>query len=287
MIGTLRRHSKWLWLIIIAATVISFVYWGANTSRVGNDNGRGSQNFGSINGERISRDDFANAENEVKIRYFFNYGDWPDQTARQMGFDLNRETYFRLLLISKEKEMGINVGDEAAADVASAMLRSLNRGNPLPPSVFAKQVLQPHNLSIADFGRFIRHDLGVQQLMMATGLGGDLVTPQEIRALYEREHQELSAEAVFFAASNYLAGVVVTNHAVERFFTNEMASYRVPDRVQVSYVRFDVTNLFAQVEKEMGTNLAEMVEANARQLAPIISVARSPWRNPRRKFMRP
>ena len=28
MIGTIRKHSKWLWWIIAGLTVVSFVYWG-------------------------------------------------------------------------------------------------------------------------------------------------------------------------------------------------------------------------------------------------------------------
>jgi hypothetical protein len=264
MIGTIRRHSKWLWLIIIAATIITFVFWGANTSRLGSSGGRsGPENFGSINGERITRDDYFNAQREVYLRYFFSYGDWPDKNATQMGFDVERETYYRLLIIRKQQELGIHVSSEAVARVANAMLMSLNRGNPLPFAVFLKQILQPHGLSTADFDGYVRHDLGIQQMMSAAGLSGQLVTPQELRALYVREHEELSTQAVFLSASNYLASVSVTNDAVARFFTNEMAKYRLPDRVQVAYVRFSVTNFITQAEKDLGTNLTGLVEANA------------------------
>ncbi len=73
-------------------------------------------------------------------------------------------------------------------------------------------------------------------------------------------------EAAFFSASNHLAGVPAPAGAVARFYTNQMANYRVPDRVQVSYVWFNVTNFLAPAEKELATNLTELVEANARQL---------------------
>ena len=55
----------------------------------------------------------------------------------------------------------------------------------------------------------MRHYMGVQELIATVGLGGKLVTPQEIRDLYKREHEELATAAVFFSASNYLAGVTV------------------------------------------------------------------------------
>ena len=268
MIGTIRKHSKWLWMVIIAATVISFVYMFSPNQRFSGRGGGGSYNFGSINGQRISQEDLVNAQKEAMLRYFFSYGNWPDQDAKRNGFDLERETYFRLLLIQEEEKMDIHASSEAVARVAADMLRSFNRGNPLPLDVFVKQVLERAGLSAADFERFVRHDLGIQQLLAVAGLGGKLVTPQEARSLWERENQELSVEAVFFSGSNYLAGVTVTPEAVAQFFTNQMARYRLPDRVQVKYVEFPATNYLAAAKKKLAeiTNLNEIVEAKYSEL---------------------
>lgn len=279
MIGTIRKHSTWLWMVIIAATIITFVFWGSQTSRFNNGRDGGRPNFGSINGERISPEDFFDAQREVMLRYFFNYGDWPGQDAQRMGFDLDRETYFRLLLIQKERQLGIHASGEAVAKVAADILRSLNRGSPVPMDAFVKQVLNRKGLTAMDFERFVRHDLGIQQLMAAAGLSGRLVTPQEARVLFEREHQELSAEAVFFSASNYLAGVTVVPEAVAQFFTNQMARYRLPDRVQVKYVEFAASNFLAEAKKQLAelTNLNERVEAKYRELGTnYFSDAKSP-----------
>ena len=89
----------------------------------------------------------------------------------------------------------------------------------------------------------------MEQLQQAIGLTGELVTPQEAAAAYQREHQELSAQMVFFSASNYLSSVIVTPAAVDQFYTNFLAEYRLPDRVQVSYVAFEVTNYLARPAK--------------------------------------
>ncbi len=44
-----------------------------------------------------------------------------------------------------------------------------------------------------------------------------------------------------------------------QFYTNELASYRVPDQVQVDYLRFDASNYFAQVKAAM-TNIDHDVD---------------------------
>lgn len=257
-----------MWIVIIAAIIITFVYWGAAPNKFDGGGGSRNANFGSINGERISQEDFFKAQREVYLRYFFNYGDWPGPEAKRVGFDVERETYFRLLLIQKEKQLGIHASTEAVAKVTVDILRSFNRGNPLPLDVFVKQVLNRQGLTADDFERFVRHDLGIQQLMAATGLSGRLVTPQEVRLLYEREHSELLVEAIFFSGSNYLAGVTVEPEAVAQFFTNQMAGYRLPDRVQVKYVAFAATNYQAEAKKQFAeiTNLNERIEAKYREL---------------------
>jgi hypothetical protein len=96
------------------------------------------------------------------------------------------------------------------------------------------------------------------------GLTGELITPQEAADVYKRQYQEFSVQMVFFSASNYLASVPVTPAAVAQFYTNYLAEYRLPDRVQVSYVAFSVSNFLAAAEQKL-TNLNEQVEDIYRQ----------------------
>lgn len=263
MIGTIRKHSKVLWGIIITVVIITFVFWGAQPG--GNNGGRGEFNFGSIAGKPIKREAFADAYREVSLFYFFNAGDWPKDSAKQMGFDIDQRTYFRLFMLQKAAEAGIHVADETVVKVAGDFLRQFFRGQPVSMELFERNVLARGGLTALDFERYIRNELVIQQLMSANGLAGRLVTPQETRLLYERENEELATEAVFFSASNYLATITVTPEAVGQFFTNQMARYRVPERVAVSYVAFEITNFLAQSEAELiKTNFNEIIDANVR-----------------------
>jgi peptidyl-prolyl cis-trans isomerase D len=258
MIGTIRKHQTWLWAIIITVVIISFVFMFSPYSKM-NDTHRRSANYGSINGQRVSEDDFVSAWREVELRYFFMNGRWPDDSDKN---DLQGETYKWLLLLQKENQMDIHISSGMAAQTARGMLSQLQRAGVASPEVFQKQVLQPHNLDMEDFERFVRHYLGIQELIATVGLSGRLVTPQEVRALYQREHEELATEAVFFSASNYLAGVSAPPDAVSQFYSNRLAIYRVPDLVRVRYVKFDLTNFYAQAKQELArlTNLDQSID---------------------------
>lgn len=276
MFGTIRKHSKWLWLVIIVLTVISFIYWGAGPGSSLEGVG-GRSTLGTINGEPITIEDFQAAQREVYLQFFFRNGQWPDKVGKRLGFDEEKETYIRLLIIRKMKEFGVHAKSEAVAKAASQLMRSLNRGNPTSLDQFAKQYLAPR-LSIQDFERYLRHELGIQQLIAVTGVSGELVTPQEVRSLYARENEELSAQAVFFSASNYLAGLAVTPEVILQFYTNNMSRYRLPERLQVSYVKFLATNFWEEAVKEINqvTNLTEQLELLYQQRKTNLVNATSP-----------
>jgi hypothetical protein len=114
-----------------------------------------------------------------------------------------------------------------------------------------------------DIERFVRHELGVQELINAVGMSGKLVTPQEAKGLYEREHEELACDGIFLSASSYLTNVSVTPEGLTMFYTNHIANYRIPDRMQVSYVEFPLSNFVAEVTQQMAklTNVNEILEA--------------------------
>jgi hypothetical protein len=189
-------------------------------------------------------------------------GNWikDDAEAKKAGFDLEQRTYARLLLIQKEDQLGIHVSSEMAGQFATDMLRQFGS-----PTVFVEKALQPRGLQMADLDRFVRHELGIQELMSTVGMSGKLVTPQEAQSLYVREHEELSAEALFFDASNYMASVKAPAEVISQFYTNHIPEYEIPERVQVSYVEFGFSNHIAKAEKEM-TNLTEIVEAQIAQI---------------------
>jgi hypothetical protein len=72
----------------------------------------------------------------------------------------------------------------------------------------------------------------------------------------------LQADVALFWASNYLDRVAVTNEAVQQYYTNNMARYRLPERIQIAYVPFYASNYVAEAEKVLGghTNLNNAID---------------------------
>jgi hypothetical protein len=256
MFGTIRRHQNWLWAVVIAVMIISLLYWVDQRPNRGSD---GKGRAPEINGRAISPRMVTEAQNEVRLLYFLNFRKWPEQDherAQQMGFDLETEAMLRLFRVGKAEEAGIQVADKTVADLAHRLLGEY------PLASFEKEVLIPNNLTADDFERFVTHDAAIQQLSSVIGAAGRMISPSEAEEIYRREHQEISGDIVYFPISNYLSKVVITNGALTNFFALRQATYRVPDKVRVTYVEFSKTNFFADADKDIAT----VTNLNARLL---------------------
>jgi hypothetical protein len=264
MIGTIRKHQQWLWAVIITATIISFVIWTGNRGSRGNGD-YGPADLGSVGGQKVTKDDYLNARAECLLQYLFNTGQpYKDESGRQN--ELEQRIYVRLLLLQKQEQHGIRVSSQKAGQIVNLWMQRFGRGEQhISLEDFRKALLEPQRLTLEDLDRFARHEIGIQELAATMGLTGALVTPQEAQELYKRENQELVTEAAFFSLSNYLASVNATPEAINQFYTNRMAMYRMPERRQVAYVRLPYTNYFGKVEKDILTNLNERVEAAYKQ----------------------
>ncbi len=265
MIGTIRKHQQWLWAIIILAIIVSFVvYFSPNSRNLLEDQGR--DNFGTIKGKAITRPQYRDAAAEIELFYFLRFGKWPGrEDAQQSGFDIERETYNRIVLVEKLKELNVQPTLEATAKWITDIFRS--NEDQTPPmqryKAFATNELAPHRLTSDDFYRFARHQVAQQHLISVFGLAGKLITPQEAESFYRRLNEPLSTEAVFFSATNYLGQVSSTPAGLQQFYTNNMAEYRLPERMQVSYVKWELTNFLAEADEELSkiTNFSKEVDA--------------------------
>lgn len=294
MIETIRKHSKWLLWIIAAATIFSLVfYMGTGSVRSGNGGEVNTNEVGGeIYGQKVTVEMYDKMRKDVDFDFLFNYGQWPEENPQVTKDVLQQRIYVRMMLVEKARELGVHVTDDQAEKAAVNFLRSpaleraFNMRDQSVPMNRLVPVLEQRGLSADDFENFVRNDLAIEQLQTLFGLGGQLVTPQEATNEYVRENQEYSAQIVFFSASNYLSRVSVSPEDAGRYYTNYMADYRLPDRVQVSYVLFSVTNYFAEAQREIGTTNLDAQVTNTFQRVGMQAVPDAKTTNEALAFIR-
>src|SRR5688572_5101409 len=274
MFTHIRRHQKWLWIFISAAVIISFVWYFFPNQQM-QQGGGGTRDLravvGSVYGQPVTLRDYHNAQREFSISYLMRSGNWPenDQFARQMGL-IERETGDRLILIRKLKELDVQVDDSAVADWITTFFsdRQTKQYNPEMLKGF-KEVIK-RRMSEDNFERFVRNQVGIEHMLAVAGAPGKLVPPQAVEKALRQEKEKLDTKLVVFPLSNYLAKVQVTPEAIANYYTNSVARYQLPQRVQLSYVAFLSSNYFGQAEQRMAgeTNLNQEIEMAYMQRGP-------------------
>jgi hypothetical protein len=267
MFASIRKHQKWLWILISAAVIVSFVIFFTPDADSYLRGRPGNDTYGEIKGRKVSREEAFAALTEARLRYrmFSGTGAWPDEDASsRQFFNDDREAQSRLFLIEKIRELNIQVSERAVADwITTVFVDTDRRFDQRIYDGFMNNVLKPRQIGTEQFLAFARHEIALQHLIQLAGLSGQLIPPSEAEQLYREQHEQLQASVVTFSSSNHLAAVEVTPDALAQFFTNQMARYRVPEKVQVSYVRFDSSNYLAEADRFLGeqTNLLQILDA--------------------------
>ena len=254
MFGTIRKHQQWLWVVIIFFVTVGMVFFFTNDAWLKSGGADSGGDFGAFNGHPISRAEFLAARREILTASVIRTAKLPPNDAETANM-IEQQAAARVFAKHMLKKFGIEPSDKAVARMVQEQLRDF------PYATFENDFLRPNGLSTVDYERFVRHEVGVLQLMATAGASAKLVSPREAEVIYRKEHQETEAQVALFLTSNYLSKVTITNGAIEGFFTNRMLMYRVPERTILSYVEFPATNYLAEADKVMATrtNIDEIV----------------------------
>jgi hypothetical protein len=277
MFANIRKHQKWLWIVISTLVIISFVWYFNPQSKYNRRSGVGGGDdraVGTAYGEPLPRSKYFEIQREAMLAHLFQYGEWPqnDEASRRLNL-LDRQLRQRLIFLHKIKDFDIQVGDDAVADW---FLNSPAFKDP-QTKAFNKEGyerfkanLPRQGLTQEDLQRYARHQIAIEHLAALISIPGKLVTPSEAEKALREEKEKVDTKAVFFTASNYVAQIEIKPEAIGQFYTNRASAYRLPERVQLSYVIFPASNYFAQAEQSLAkeTNLTQQIDAMYTQRGP-------------------
>lgn len=272
MFATIRKHQKWLWMIVIVLVIIAFVVLMDPTYSVtGGRIGREGGSFGTIGGRAIPREELLDTYAEVRLRYRLLTDQWPEQDpSSRMWFDPDRLVPERLLLLEKLREFDFQVDDAAVANWIATVFRDRESGtfNLEAYRQFVRNALPRGGLTEDDLKRFARHEVGIQHVLQLGSLSGSLISPREAEIQFRRDHERVSVEVAAFSLTNHLAEVILDHDDLLRFFTNHLAQYRIPERVVVSYVGFNIEEFHDEAARQLAQrpDLNDQLEARYEQL---------------------
>lgn len=266
MFSTLRHHKTWLWGILTIVVIISFViFFSPDVKR---NQGTSAATVGYMDGKPVASDQFSTAYFEADLLYFLNSGQRPQEGRG--GWDSENEAKQRLILADRAAKAGIRVSSEAATVWLQSLPIFKDKGGNYSPALyerFVANVLNPAGYSKYMLEELAKSEMAIKELIASVGLPGAMVSPRYAKASLQAEKEIYLVELATFPLSSFLAAVEnVEEPELQQYYTNRMASYRVPEKVQLHYIEFPATNyfdagqaLFAQREKLSVAEFADKV----------------------------
>ena len=254
MIGTIRKHSQWLWWIIVAAVIVSFVWFYGSSNRSleslfsARNGGRGITIFG----QEVRPELVQTTAREVQFGNYLQERSGQNRRTRSEE-QLQTEVYQQILIRRELEANAILPGPEAVGVSLRDEFKNPNGAPPSPEQVRQSyeqyiQTLERNGYSEADFAALLRRQIAISHLRELVSVPAALVTPREAAAEFKRDNESIVASAVVFDATNFLASLTVNDAVINQCYSNNLARYRTPDRLGVNFVRFDASNHLAEAE---------------------------------------
>ena len=272
MTNTFRRHHKTIMWIIIVGTSVSFVYYLTPTARnTGGGGGyRAVASVGSIDDEPITQPQFAAAEREAAVALRMRGGQWPTPQSSEA---LPEIAFQQLFIAAKVKELNLEVTDDAIR-AFTRRLFGLQPGQAMPKDKFDEFVKVELNrkgrVGQDDFEHWVRDQIGAELLIRLYGMNGDLITSKEAEFFFRRFHEIMTVELVRFPLANYTNQIVLAEKDIQEFYDQNQARYSLPEREQINYIQFNLTNYLAIADQMLAgiSNFDAQVDANYSSKAP-------------------
>jgi len=233
-------------MVIIVVIIISFVIFF--TPGIGGGGGAGEFSI-TINGQTYSREEVQAAADEIRLFYFLRSQQPPSNEA------YNQLALQRLLVKRLTAQYGITVGNDSVVEwIRERIMGGSGSFGGMTYDQYVSSVLKTGGFSAKLFEEFVRTEVGSEILRSTIGSSGALVTPAEARAAFIRANEKMPVELAYVANSNYLSRVIMNLDDITQFYSNRVAAYRSPERLQVSYVRLATSNYVAEAEQSLSAD---------------------------------
>jgi len=254
----IRKKQKVLFGMIAIPVIIGFVFLFTPDAE---DRlfGRGLQSetgvYGQLDGETVTRDQWIEARNialgrssitiaQAKLSGYTGQLPRPNYEAAE-----NEAPY----ILAQKALMAKYYIQSSKVDAEKWIIDLADQFASMLPTVTKENIFEALSLSFGGDDQLLAYasyEIGIRQLQQLATISGGLLSAQEAQIKFRNENEKYEAAAIFLSHTNYLPLVQSTDEQVKKHYTNTLATHRISERRQISYVTFPATNYLDEAEKK-------------------------------------
>lgn len=229
--------------IVLLLIILPFAFWGIDSYR----RSGGGESLATVNGEKISQQEFDNALRQQQDRMRESMGNKFDQAMLDQPEVKNsvlENLVSQRLLISQARAAGLTVNDEQVAQVITG-IESFQKDGKFDKQRYAT-ALSRQNMSPLTFEARVRQEMGMRQMIdtyTQNGYASNAIADSLIR-LNEQQRVISMAEVTL---DPFLKQVTLDEAAVKNYYEKNPKEFQAPEQVRVEYVTFSAEALQSQM----------------------------------------
>ncbi|MGZ3693299.1 MAG: peptidylprolyl isomerase [Bdellovibrionota bacterium] len=248
MLKFMRAHmGQKVLLIIVAAISLTFVFFGVFPEMRGGAM-MSSSEVASVNGEKISYQDFQQAVNR-DVENYRNLGmDLPPELMENIKFSTLQGLVKNKLMLVEARRLGIVASDHEVSDEIQHLPYFQDKDKKAFDVELYKKILASNNLSPQQFEQSVREGL-INQRMMKFIEARIRVTPVEVEREYQISNEQRNLSFVRFLREDAFKKMKVDSKEIDAlvndkekslqintFYTQNNSRYNKPDQVCARHI---------------------------------------------------
>jgi peptidyl-prolyl cis-trans isomerase D len=242
MFDFVHENKKWV-QFVLALILLPFALWGVDSYRKSG----GGEALATVNGEKISPQEFDNALRREQARMREEQGDKFDQAM----FDtpgvkqaIMEGLVSQRLLASKAREAGLSVGDEQLAQIIAG-IGPFQKDGKFDKELYA-EVLRAKNMTPPQFETLVRQDVATHQLTDAYSQNG-YASNTVLDNLIRLSEQQRIVSLTQVAPDLFLKDAKVGDAAVKDYYEENTQEFQAPEQAKAEFVILSAEALQQQV----------------------------------------
>jgi len=249
MLDLVRAKQKSMLIkLAFAVIILSFVIGYAMLTSPQGDGNQPNDLAASVNGGKISMEDYRRAYSNIYNLYQNIYRD-QFTPALEKQLNLKQQAFQQLvdqlLLVQEGEKLGMEVSDQEVVDSIAKIAAFQENGafskqryvdvlayQRLTPDVF--EAMQANDLLVKKVGDYLR--------------GGVSVSDEEIEEEFRKQNEKVNLAFLRFAPALFEDKVKIEEKNLEAFFQDHQEDFRIPEKVAIRYLLVDPAAYADQVQ---------------------------------------
>jgi peptidyl-prolyl cis-trans isomerase D len=234
MLQKMHEHIRgWVATVVLVAVCLAFLFFGIEYY-VGNTAAGSQHVVAKVAGEKITQTQVDKRFRRLQRQYAASGRSLTDQTNAQLKVIAQQQLISETALTQAARRSGF-VTTPQQVDGFIMNLSVFQEKGVYSPNRF-KQFLQARGLSERQFTAQLAQEMTVNQVANAISMSA-FVLPFELKSYYSAVFQRRRFSYLLLKGAMFKKAVTVSDQAIQRYYQNHQADFRVPLKVSIEYLQ--------------------------------------------------